>query len=196
MAAPHVTGAAALVWSKDPGMNNSQVRAALREIAAQKGTTSQYGYGVIDLSSIIPVPESVPVPVNPEPAAAFDLQITLTVGSKETLVNGKTQIIDAEPFIDTVANRTMVPIRFISENMGAKVGWSQDERIVTIKSNNQEIKITIGSRIAYVNGQQRTLDVSPVVVSGRTFVPIRFVSENLGANVKWESTARKVIIKK
>ena len=192
MAAPHVAGAAALIWSKNTGLSNVQVRNLLRENAIRTGTSFQYGYGIINLNHLIPQT----VPTNPEPAASYDLQITLTVGSKTTLVNDKTLLLDVAPFIDSTAYRTMIPIRFISENMGADVLWNQELKQVTIKGYNQVVVLTVGSKIVYVNGQRRILDVSPVVKDGRTFVPIRFVSETLGAEVSWESIARKVIIQK
>ena len=192
MAAPHVAGAAALIWSKNPDFTNAQVRKALREGAVQAGSTYQYGHGIINLEHWVPQPE----PSNPGPSANFDLTIKLLIGSRVAYTNDKTLLLDVEPYIDAVAKRTMVPIRFISESMGAEVGWNEEKRQVSIDSGNCKIILTIGSTTVSIDGQRKLLDVAPVVKDGRTFVPVRFVGETFGANVSWDSVLRKVTIQK
>lgn len=107
-------------------------------------------------------------------------------------VNGTTIAFDAKPYIEN--NRTMVPIRFISEALGAKVDWNGTYRLVTITLDNTRIEQKIDKKVAIVNEQEVTFDVPAVIKNDRTMVPVRFVSEALGANVEWEATSRTVII--
>ncbi len=98
-------------------------------------------------------------------------------------------------YLDQKANRTMVPLRFISEELGAKVAWESKQRIVTINKANKEIKIRIGENRASVNGKFENLDAKAVVKTGQTYVPIRFVSETLAVDVKWIGNESTVVIK-
>lgn len=105
------------------------------------------------------------------------------------------------PYIED--SRTLVPIRFISESLGYKVDWNEGQKLVTIKGNlnnvDRNINLTIGRNIAVVNGEQKQIDESPNVVAkitkDRTYVPLRFVSENLGATVQYEQTKLEHIIR-
>lgn len=88
----------------------------------------------------------------------------------------------------------MVPIRFISETLGYKVTWDNDKREVGISGKDTEISLTIDSTKAKVNGKELKLDAPASIKKERTFVPIRFVAENLKAEVKWDNKNFKVII--
>lgn len=107
-------------------------------------------------------------------------------------VNGEVVKFDTEPYIDN--GRTMVPIRFISEALGAKVDWNGTYRLVTITFDETKIEQKIGKTVAIVNNQEVTFDVPAIIKNDRTMVPVRFVSEALGANVEWEATTKTVII--
>ena len=89
----------------------------------------------------------------------------------------------------------MVPIRFISETLGYEVGWNNDARLVTVKGKDTSIELKIDSKKAKVNGKDLELDAPAIIKSERTFVPLRFVAENLKAEVKWDNDNFKVIIK-
>lgn len=90
---------------------------------------------------------------------------------------------DVSPYIED--DRTMVPVRIISESLGAKVDWFEDTKTVTIAKGETKIDLKINSKTAIVNGKEMTLDVPAVIQQGRTFIPVRFVSEQLGWNVRW-----------
>jgi len=100
---------------------------------------------------------------------------------------------DQAPFIDENA-RTLVPIRFIAEQMGAEVGWDGSINLVTIVKGTAEIKLTIGEKRAQVNGAWKTFDTNAVLHNNRTMVPLRFISETLGARVEWDNDTRTVYI--
>lgn len=107
-------------------------------------------------------------------------------------INGAVIKSSVEPIIEN--GTTLVPLRTVSENMGASVKWNGDTRQVTIIKGSKEILLTIGSKIVIVNGESKELLLPPKIIENTTMVPIRFVSENLGANVKWNENTRTVEI--
>lgn len=128
----------------------------------------------------------------PEPVRKV---IVLTLGRQAATVDGSPYTLDAVPFVDTGANRTLVPIRFVSEALGAGVGWLANIGQVVIKDGGQEIILTIGSRDVLVNGVKQAIDCAPVVVPpGRAFVPLRFVSETLGATVDYDPATGQITV--
>ncbi|WP_249043499.1 copper amine oxidase N-terminal domain-containing protein [Paenibacillus faecis] len=100
---------------------------------------------------------------------------------------------DAQAFVDE-NNRTLVPVRFIAEQMGAKVGWEPKTMTVPIERDDLHIVLTIGDSTALVNGKEVVFDSKAITSGGRTFVPLRFVSEALGAEVNWDSPTSTVFI--
>lgn len=121
-------------------------------------------------------------------------EIILTIGQKEAVVFGKTKTNDVAPIIRN--DRTMLPARFVAEELGAKVSWNEAERKVTIKKTDVEIILTIDSDIALVNGEEHKLDSPAFIENDRTYTSVRFIAENLGASVDWNEGSRKVIITK
>ena len=106
--------------------------------------------------------------------------------------NGKIVKSDVSPYIQN--ERTMVPIRFISETLGYNVTWDNDKREVGVKGKDTEILLKVDSKNALVNGKEVKLDAPASIKKDRTFVPLRFVAENLKAEVKWDKENFKVII--
>ncbi|XID93345.1 copper amine oxidase N-terminal domain-containing protein [Paenibacillaceae bacterium WGS1546] len=100
---------------------------------------------------------------------------------------------DAQAFIDE-NQRTLVPVRFVAEALGAKVGWEAESRSVPIQKDDQNIRLTIGSHVATVNGEEVAFDTQAVMQGGRTFVPLRFVSEILGVAVEWDGKTNTVFL--
>jgi Copper amine oxidase N-terminal domain/Trypsin-like peptidase domain len=107
-------------------------------------------------------------------------------------VNGVKQTYDQQPIIKDY--RTLVPIRGISENLGAAVQYRSSDQTVTIKDEDTTVTLKIGSKTAYINGEKKTLDVAAQAVNNRTMVPLRFVGEALGAKVAYDSKAQRVYI--
>ena len=101
---------------------------------------------------------------------------------------------DAQPFVD-VRDRTLVPIRFVSEAMGAKVDWKNDTRTVIIHKDEDNILYTIGQPIAYLNGEMLVFDSYGILKENRTFVPLRFIAEMLSCDVDWNESTKTVVIK-
>ncbi|MDU7114473.1 MAG: copper amine oxidase N-terminal domain-containing protein, partial [Peptoniphilus harei] len=110
----------------------------------------------------------------------------------EIQYNGKIIKSDVAPFIKD--NRTLVPIRFISETLGYEVSWDNNERLVSVKGKDTQIELKIDSKTAKVKASDVELDAPALIKDNRTFVPLRFVAENLNAEVKWDKENFKVII--
>lgn len=100
---------------------------------------------------------------------------------------------DQKPFINT-DNRTMVPVRFVSNALGAEVDWLADSRTVQIKHEGEILLLTVGEKFARRGAERIDIDTSAVIIGNRTMVPLRFVSECLGAHVYWNAEKRKVFI--
>ena len=111
-------------------------------------------------------------------------------------VNGKlVEFPDAKPFIDE-NSRTLIPVRFVAENLGAKVSWIGATRTANIEKDGILVEITIGDSNLRVTENGKTtvvkIDTAAVLKEDRTFVPIRFVAEALGAYVDYSGTYRTV----
>jgi N-acetylmuramoyl-L-alanine amidase len=90
-------------------------------------------------------------------------------------------------------SRTYAPIRFVSEELGAKsVFWNQNTKTATIVFDNITFKFKINSRTIYVNGNPVNIDVPVELNNSRTFVPIRFISEQMGYKIDWENSTKSV----
>lgn len=102
-------------------------------------------------------------------------------------LNGeKMSFPDAQPLVDK-SNRVQVPVRFVSEALGAKVDWNSKTKKVTVDLNSNQIVLTLGKKAYTVNGKTKQMDTVALRKSDRTYVPLRFVSEALGAQVNWDS---------
>lgn len=118
--------------------------------------------------------------------------------SIEVLLNAKKiQFPDAKPFQDS-NDYVMVPIRFVSEALGAKVGWEKTggQLAVSIKNEAHAVSMTVGQNTATVDGQTKTYETKIILKQNRTFVPLRLVSEGLGQTVEWDKVSRWVWIGK
>jgi len=123
--------------------------------------------------------------------------IVLQIGSESFTVNGETRTLDSPPVIKN--NRTLLPIRAVVEALGGTVGWDATERKVTITLSSTTIELWIGKSTAKVNGINTPIDatnpkVVPEIINGRTMLPLRFVTENLGCTVDWDGTTQTITI--
>lgn len=134
------------------------------------------------------------LPVYHEAHAAYN--ITVPTQQVEVLLNARKMAFpDAKPFQDE-NSAVMVPIRFISEKLGAKVGYQQSKgkQTVTLKTDKHSVTLTVGSSTAVVDGESKTYDSKIIVKHQRTYVPLRLVSEGLGQSVDWDQVGKWVWI--
>ncbi|GGG18160.1 copper amine oxidase N-terminal domain-containing protein [Paenibacillus aceti] len=105
---------------------------------------------------------------------------------------------DAKPYVES--NRVLIPVRFVSESLGAKVDYKKEtvgkrvSRTVYVTLGDKNISLEVNSKKVLVDGSIVTLDVPARVKQDRVFVPLRFVSEALGATVEWKSSQSLVSI--
>ena len=106
-------------------------------------------------------------------------------------VNGNALDFSTAPIIQD--GRVFVPLRGVFERLGASVDYSNG-LITATGSDGRTISLTIGSTQATISGQPETIDVAPFIVSSSTFVPLRFISQALGASVNWDESDHTVSI--
>nr|WP_236588266.1 copper amine oxidase N-terminal domain-containing protein [Tumebacillus amylolyticus] len=127
-------------------------------------------------------------------------QLTIKIGSAETYWNRtplkagtqETTYEDVAPYVEN--DRTMVPLRLIAEFLGANVSWEGALNMTLIDKGNDVIGIVEGDKEALVNLKPVQMDVEPVVKNNRMLVPLRFIIENLGGDVKWDETTQSITI--
>ncbi|HHV17283.1 MAG TPA: copper amine oxidase N-terminal domain-containing protein, partial [Thermoanaerobacterales bacterium] len=125
-----------------------------------------------------------------ETLQTFPIQIS----DISVVVNGReVHFPDQVPYINK-DNRTMVPVRFVSESLGAKVDWDNNNRMVIIEKDNTVVKLKIGENKANVNGKTISFDTNAILQNDRTIVPVRFISEALRAKVSWNQETKTVEI--
>ncbi len=130
------------------------------------------------------------------PTVAQAKTVEFVLDKPDMRVSENYEILDstllAAPFI--LNDRTMVPVRALSEQYGAEVGWDAATRTVSVKTENTDIKLTIDDTTAYVNGEAATLDAPPVIYGDITFIPVRFVTENMGFYVNFVPRTRSILV--
>ncbi len=116
------------------------------------------------------------------------------IGMNQYFVNNQTPGIqmDAAPYIDS--GRTLVPVRYLADALGATTAWDGNAQEVTVSTSVYTIAMTIGSTTLTVNGQAQTMDAVPVINDGRTFLPARYVADALGFSVDWDATNQIVVV--
>ncbi|MDD4390245.1 MAG: copper amine oxidase N-terminal domain-containing protein [Eubacteriales bacterium] len=128
-------------------------------------------------------------------AADQAVNAKFVIGSKDYVVNSVTKTMDAEAYIDT-AGRTMVPIRFVADALGineSQIIWNQASATATIVGK-QVVSITVGDAKIIAGGTAIAMDTVAVNLNGRIYVPARYVSTALGANVDWDAATKTVSI--
>ena len=136
--------------------------------------------------------------VAPEQGGSGQTEIVLQIGNPIMTVDGNEKEIDpgrgTAPMI--VNGRTLVPIRAVIEAMGGTAGWDGETETATLNMGDDEIKLIIDSKSAYLNETEKMLDVAPAIINERTMLPIRFIAESFRFSVEWVEAEQKIIIRK
>jgi spore germination protein YaaH len=153
-------------------------------------------YGETPSPAVTPTVSPSESPAPTPSASGANKKIVLRIGDAFMDINGDRKEID--PGRGTVPviknNRTLVPIRTIIEALGGQVQWEAPKNLVTIQYDSTKIELTINSRKIVVNGSVKDNDVAPEIINGRTFLPLRFLLENLGFGVDWNPDEKVVTI--
>jgi Tol biopolymer transport system component len=125
--------------------------------------------------------------------------VILQIGSNTIQVNGKSSFIDAPPMIHKESGRTLVPARFVVEPIGGRIDFFEKENKIQILRQHTFITLWIGKNKALVNGKEVAVDeilsLTPLIHLSRTFLPLRFVAENLGFYVAWDPAKQLIHLK-
>ncbi|MGS5022030.1 stalk domain-containing protein [Paenibacillus sp. JJ1683] len=113
-------------------------------------------------------------------------------GDIKVIINGVTQQYTQSPIVSQ--NTTLVPLRGVFESLGAQVEWDSKAKKVIASKNDDTLTLNIGSKLAYKNSKPVQLDAATQIQKGQVLVPLRFVSQSLGAKVNWDQTTRTVTI--
>ncbi|GIO07679.1 hypothetical protein J31TS6_37070 [Brevibacillus reuszeri] len=128
------------------------------------------------------------------PAMGVSVQAAQTSPGISIFLDGQQIKSDVAPYIIPKVNVTMVPLRVISESLGAEVYWDQNQQTATILKDNIVLSMVINQKHALVNDSTVPLDASVENKQGRVMVPLRFVSEQLGLRVNWEQATRTITL--
>lgn len=107
-------------------------------------------------------------------------------------VNNSKVNFSQQPIVENGA--TLVPVRGILEKLGATVNWDKESKTVTATLGASTVKMVIGSNTAYVDNRIVPIAVAPKIINGATMIPLRFVSENMGLKVDWNSDTKTIKI--
>ena len=113
--------------------------------------------------------------------------------SPYVVLNNKILGFDVPPIIED--GSTLVPMRFLFEQMGADVEWDSETQTATATIENKAVTFSIDNVNARINNKPAKMDVPARLVNGKTMVPLRFLSENMGYDVDWDADSRTAIIK-
>ena len=126
-----------------------------------------------------------------------DVTMVFILENNGYTINGQLTKMDVKPTI--VESRTMLPIRYVAEPLGATIGWDEETQKVTVSLADTKIELWVGQSNAKVNGATVPIDgdntsVKPLILSSRTMLPVRFVAETLGCKVGWQEETKEVTI--
>ena len=126
-----------------------------------------------------------------------DMIVVLQIGNKTAHVNGEAKELDAAPINRN--SRTLLPVRFLAENLGADVTWNDATKTATLKTKDVTIDVTINAKAMKVNGADVALDSPAIIESGRTYLPVRAIANALGVsndNIAWNgATSTATLVK-
>ncbi|MBR4892968.1 MAG: hypothetical protein IKZ35_03195 [Clostridia bacterium] len=126
-------------------------------------------------------------------ALTFALSLTVSAqGDISVYVDGEEVIFDVNPQI--IDGRTMVPMRGIFEKLGASVEWVSDTKTIVGTKNEKTVVMQVDDKMLVKDSSVSSLDVAPVIIDGRTLVPVRAVAESLDVSVKWDDVNKSVLI--
>lgn len=120
-----------------------------------------------------------------------NIKISFVIGENKVSMNDEEIEVTASYIVD---DTTLVPLRVISEGLGADVNWDESENTITVEKDGNVISLQIGSTTATINGKAYTLPAAAEIKDDTAMVPIRFISEALNANVVWDKDTMKVTV--
>jgi hypothetical protein len=128
--------------------------------------------------------------------------VVLRIGDPVMAVGGKSVPIDASGKVAPIIqnSRTLLPIRALIEALGGTAEWDAVSRKATIRLKGDTLQLWIGKSTGTINGRSVPIDandrkVVPVIIQGRTLLPLRFVAESLGLDLTWSPAERTITLR-
>ncbi|MDQ0086744.1 hypothetical protein J2T12_000138 [Paenibacillus anaericanus] len=132
-----------------------------------------------------------------EPQVINPVTLAMKINSPWLLTSDDGSLFDDNDHNVTPITRqgtTLLPIAPIISRLGGETSWNSAEKKVTITLNSNTIELWIDQKNAIVNGESKQLAVASTAIKGRTMIPLRFVTENLGATVSWDQASQMVLV--
>lgn len=121
-----------------------------------------------------------------------EFNATFTIDEPFAMLGSKFEMLDAAPY--TKDGSTMVPVATVGKWLGSEAKWDGATQQVTLDVNNTKIQLKLGSKDAMVNGQKVTMNTAAETKNGRTFVPVAFIAQQLGAKASYDAQTKVVKI--
>lgn len=119
-------------------------------------------------------------------------QVVMTIGQKSFAANGQSKTMEVAPVMK--GSSTYIPIKYVLDTFGGRAVWDAANQRITVTRGGKVMDLTVGDTDFILNGTRKSANVAPYISNGRTLVPLRLVSEQLGLNVKWEQKTKTVTI--
>ncbi len=133
-----------------------------------------------------------PAPATPAPSSGGQQPIGFIVNQSSYTMGGQSFTMDGAPFVSN--GRTLVPVRYLADALGAQTAWDAADQTITITRGGTALDLVIGSTAITTNGTVSQMDAAPVVENGRTYLPARYIAEAFGYTVSWDAAAQTINI--
>ncbi len=187
-------GSIKAVYGRRPELNSEYIPNQLPEETEAELSSLLAQPNTVRTDHLLPSEEAdniLPPVFSQSPEASLKGKILkLQIGSPVMSVSGTDRLIDesGEVFPCIINDRTHLPLRSIAEEFGAEVTWiNENGGLIFVKYKNTEITMQIGSDMISVNGEIKNMDSAPLIINGRTYLPIRHVAQELGWSILWDS---------
>ncbi|MBQ3054302.1 MAG: hypothetical protein IJC89_05315 [Clostridia bacterium] len=150
----------------------------------------RYAYRYTETTANDKTPVDEPVTVSQLKDSKFHGSVIMKINSNDALVDGIAATIDTDSSVvpQIINEKTMVPVRFLSQNLNANVEWNENTQTATISRGLKVVEIKVGQNTMKVNGETVSLQSPATVIGGRIFVPMRDIGEALGKQILWIDT--------
>ncbi len=144
------------------------------------------------------VEENIPADTSQDnpPDKLYTTVLEIPIQSSYVFLNGEKTALDTPPAFISDTEITMIPLKFISDVLGAKVEWYPNTKEISVLQRDGEIQLQINSPTAYVNGVPYTLSTPPIIHQKYSFIPLKFVASHLKFDVEWIPDTKTVILRK
>jgi hypothetical protein len=140
--------------------------------------------------------DNSPVSKDPLSEKSFSTVLEIPILSAHVFINGEKTSLDTPPAFVTDEEITMIPLKFISDVLGAKVEWYPNTKEISVLQREGEIQLQINNSTAYVNGTPYSLSTPPRIHQEYSFVPLAFIATHLKFEVEWIPETKTVILRK